>query len=69
MRNSTSERELRSIDGYVAAATGVLLIAGTVLSFVLAPAAGGGWGVALRALLPLAGLFMLVGLYPTRQRS
>ncbi len=63
MRNSTSERELRSIDGYVAAAVGVLLIAGTVLTFVLAPGAGGGWGVGLRALLPLAGVFILVGLY------
>ena len=63
MRNITSERELRSIDGYAAAAVGVLLIAGTVLSFVLAPGAGGGWGVALRALLPLAGVFILVGLY------
>jgi hypothetical protein len=37
MRNSTSEREPRSIDGYLAAVIGVLLIAGTVLSFVLAP--------------------------------
>jgi regulator of protease activity HflC (stomatin/prohibitin superfamily) len=63
MRNSTSERELRSIDGYAAAAVGVLLIVATVVSFVLAPRAGGAWGVALRALLPLAGVFILVGLY------
>jgi regulator of protease activity HflC (stomatin/prohibitin superfamily) len=63
MRNSTSERSLRSIDGYVAAAIGILLIAGTVASFVLAPGAGGGWGVGLRALLPPAGIFVLAGLY------
>jgi regulator of protease activity HflC (stomatin/prohibitin superfamily) len=63
MRNSTSERELRSIDGYAAASVGVLLIAGTALSFVLAPSAGGGWGVGLRGLLPLAGVFILIGLY------
>jgi SPFH domain / Band 7 family len=63
MRNSTTERELRSIDGYVAAVVGVLLIAGSVLSLVLAPGAGGGWGVALRVLLPLVGVFTLVGLY------
>jgi regulator of protease activity HflC (stomatin/prohibitin superfamily) len=61
MRNRTAERELRSVDGYAAAAVGVLLIAGTVLSFVLAPGAGGGWGVAFRVLLP--GVFILVGLY------
>ena len=46
---------MRSIDGYVAAAVGVLLIAGAVLSFVLAPGAGGGWGIGLRTLLPLGG--------------
>jgi regulator of protease activity HflC (stomatin/prohibitin superfamily) len=55
MRNSTSERELRSIDGYLAAFVGALLIAGTVVSFVLAPAAGGAWGVA--AILNLFGRY------------
>jgi regulator of protease activity HflC (stomatin/prohibitin superfamily) len=63
MRNSTTERELRSIDGYAAAALGLLLVAGSVASFVLAPGAGGSWGILLRVLTAITGVFVLVGLY------
>jgi regulator of protease activity HflC (stomatin/prohibitin superfamily) len=63
MRNSTSERELRSIDGYAAAAVGALLIVGAAISLVMAPGAGGVLGVLGRALLVLLGVFVLVGLY------
>jgi regulator of protease activity HflC (stomatin/prohibitin superfamily) len=63
MRNSTSERELRSIDGYAAAAVGVLLITGGALSFFFVPGVGIGWGIVLRVLLPLLGGIIFVGLY------
>ncbi len=63
MRHNTTERELRSVDGYLAAALGILLIVGAVISFILAPGAGGVVGIVLRALMPLAGVFILVGLY------
>jgi regulator of protease activity HflC (stomatin/prohibitin superfamily) len=63
MRNSTSERELHSINGYAATAAGLLLVAGAAASFILAPAAGGGSGIVLRGLLLLTGIFVLVGLY------
>jgi len=63
MRHNTTERELRSVDGYLAAAIGILLILGPVLSFILAPGAGGVAGIVGRALMPLAGVFILVGLY------
>jgi regulator of protease activity HflC (stomatin/prohibitin superfamily) len=60
---NTREMHLRSMDGYLAAGLGVALILGTVVSFVVAPAAGGAWGIGLRALLPVGGVLMLVGLY------
>jgi regulator of protease activity HflC (stomatin/prohibitin superfamily) len=63
MRHDTKERELRSIDGYLAAAVGVLLIALPVISFVALAGAGGLWGIALRVLLIGLGVFALVGLY------
>jgi regulator of protease activity HflC (stomatin/prohibitin superfamily) len=61
----TTTREIprASASGYAMAALGVALIAVTVLSFVLAPAAGGGYGVLLRVLVIAAGVFILVGLY------
>lgn len=64
----TPERHLQSINGYAAALLGVVLIAGTVLSFVLAP----GLGIALilvRVLLIAAGVFVLVGLYMLQPRE
>jgi regulator of protease activity HflC (stomatin/prohibitin superfamily) len=63
MRHNTTERELRSVDGYLAAAIGILLIVAAVISFILAPGAGGAAGIMLRALMPLLGVFILVGLY------
>jgi SPFH domain / Band 7 family len=62
MRHNTTEREMRSIDGYLAAILGILLIAGPVLSFVLAPVHGPG-GAFVRVLPILAGVFILPGLY------
>ncbi|HRD97826.1 MAG TPA: SPFH domain-containing protein [Rubrivivax sp.] len=64
----TPERHLQSTNGYTAALVGVVLIAGTVLSFILAP----GLGLALilaRVLLILAGVFVLVGLYMLQPRE
>jgi regulator of protease activity HflC (stomatin/prohibitin superfamily) len=63
MPANTQERNLRSIDGYLAAGAGVVLIAGPVVSFVVMAGAGGLWGIALRVLLIAAGVFSLVGLY------
>lgn len=63
MRHNTTERELRSVDGYLAAAIGVLLILAAVISFIAAPGAGGVAGIVLRALMPLVGVFILAGLY------
>lgn len=63
MRHNTTERELRSVDGYLAAGIGILLILAAVISFITAPAAGGVAGIVLRALMPLVGVFMLAGLY------
>jgi regulator of protease activity HflC (stomatin/prohibitin superfamily) len=59
----TAERELRSIDGYLAAAIGIAVIVGSVLTFVYMPGAGGAWGIVLRVLLVIAGMFILAGLY------
>ena len=62
------ERHLRSANGYVAALLGVALIAGTVLSFVVAP----GLGLALifaRVLMIGVGIFVLVGLYMLQPRE
>jgi regulator of protease activity HflC (stomatin/prohibitin superfamily) len=64
----TPERHLRSANGYAAALVGVVLIAGTVLSFVVAP----GLGPALifaRVLLIGVGIFVLVGLYMLQPRE
>jgi regulator of protease activity HflC (stomatin/prohibitin superfamily) len=58
----TRERELRSIDGYAAAAVGVLLILGTASTFVLLPVESV-LGIALRVLLIATGILTLVGLY------
>jgi regulator of protease activity HflC (stomatin/prohibitin superfamily) len=63
MRHNTTERELRSVDGYLAAAIGISLIVAAVISFIAAPGAGGVVGIVLRALMPLLGVFTLVGLY------
>jgi regulator of protease activity HflC (stomatin/prohibitin superfamily) len=63
MRHSTAERELRSVNGYLAAGFGIALIAGAVASFVAMPGAGGGWGVVARALLLIVAVLLLVGLY------
>ena len=59
----THEKDLRSLDGYLATGLGIVLIAGSVISFVAAAGAGGVWGIVLRVLLIVVGLFFLVGLY------
>ncbi len=61
--NTTHERGSRSIDGYFAATIGILLMAACVISFVLAPAAGGMLGIVVRALLVPTGVLVLAGLY------
>ena len=64
----TPERHLQSTNGYTAALVGVVLIAGTVLSFIAAP----GLGLALilaRVLLIATGIFVLVGLYMLQPRE
>jgi regulator of protease activity HflC (stomatin/prohibitin superfamily) len=63
MSTNTRERALRSADGYLMAAVGVLLIAGPAVSFVAMAGAGGLWGILLRALLIVGGVFILIGLY------
>jgi regulator of protease activity HflC (stomatin/prohibitin superfamily) len=63
MQRTTRETELRSIDGYLAVAVGIVLILGSAASFVAAPGAGGVAGIVLRALLVLLGVFIVVGLY------
>jgi regulator of protease activity HflC (stomatin/prohibitin superfamily) len=63
MHPNTQEREIRSADGYLMAAIGVVLILGPVISFVALAGAGGLWGIFLRVLLIGTGVFMLVGLY------
>ena len=64
----TPERHLQSTNGYAAALVGVVLIAGTALSFIAAP----GMGLALilaRVLLIATGVFVLVGLYMLQPRE
>ena len=64
----TPERHLQSTNGYTAALVGVVLIAGTALSFIAAP----GMGLALilaRVLLIATGVFVLVGLYMLQPRE
>ena len=63
MPSNTREQTRSSSSGYAAAAVGVGLIGASVASFVLAPAAGGAVGMAVRALLVLAGVITLLGLY------
>ncbi len=64
----TLDRDLVSANGYLAALVGVGLIAGTVLSFVVAPALGG-LALGLRVLMILLGVFTLVGLYMLQPRE
>jgi regulator of protease activity HflC (stomatin/prohibitin superfamily) len=64
----TQEREIRSANGYLAAAVGVALIAGMVLSFIVAPG-GGLFGILGRVLLIVVGVFVLVGLYMLQPRE
>jgi regulator of protease activity HflC (stomatin/prohibitin superfamily) len=63
MHPNTQEREIRSADGYLMAAIGVLLILVPVISFVALAGAGGLWGILLRVLLIGTGVFILIGLY------
>jgi len=63
MSSNTSERDLRSVDGYLAAAIGIALIALPVISFVALAGAGGLAGIVLRVLLIAGGVFILAGLY------
>jgi regulator of protease activity HflC (stomatin/prohibitin superfamily) len=63
MSTNTREQDLRSTDGYLAAAIGVVLILAPVISFVALAGAGGLWGIVARVLLIAAGVFVLVGLY------
>jgi len=64
----TVERELRSTNGYLAATIGALLIVGSAASFIAAP--GGGLpSILLRALLALAGVAVLAGLYMLQPRE
>jgi regulator of protease activity HflC (stomatin/prohibitin superfamily) len=65
----TTERELRSVNGYAAATFGIGLMFLTVASFIAAPAAGGVWGILLRVLLILVAVFVLVGLYMLQPRE
>jgi regulator of protease activity HflC (stomatin/prohibitin superfamily) len=64
----TIERALKSVNGYTAAATGVLLIAAPVLSFVLAPV-GNAMSLVLRIGMIVLGVFTLVGLYMLQPRE
>ena len=63
MQRTTRESELRSTNGYLAATLGIALIALPVFSLIAMPGAGGPWGIVLRALLILGGVFVLAGLY------
>jgi regulator of protease activity HflC (stomatin/prohibitin superfamily) len=61
--NTTRERAMHSVDGYLAATVGVLLIAAIVASAILVPMAGGVAGIVLRGLVAIAGAIALGGLY------
>ena len=63
MQRTTREIELRSTNGYLAAALGIVLIALPVISFITLAGAGGILGIVLRVLLIASGVFILVGLY------
>jgi regulator of protease activity HflC (stomatin/prohibitin superfamily) len=62
MNTTTREVNLRSMDGYLAAALGIALIALGVASFFLVPVAGIG-GLLIRVVVIVAGVFMMAGLY------
>ncbi len=64
----TQEREVQSANGYVMTAAGVVLIASTVTSFVLAPG-GGGLLILMRVLFIALGIFILVGLFMLQPRE
>jgi len=64
----TLEREIRSANGYLAAAVGAGLIVLMVVSFVVAPV-GGPWSIIPRVLLIAVGVFILVGLYMLQPRE
>ena len=63
MQRTTRELELRSTNGYLAAALGIALIALTVISFITMAGAGGLPGLVLRVLLIASGVFIMAGLY------
>lgn len=63
MQRTTREIELRSTNGYLAAALGIALIALPVISFITMAGAGGIVGIVLRVLLIASGVFIMVGLY------
>ncbi len=63
MQRTTRELELRSTNGYLAAALGIALIALTVISFITMAGAGGLPGLVLRVLLIVSGVFIMAGLY------
>jgi regulator of protease activity HflC (stomatin/prohibitin superfamily) len=62
MNTTTRELNLKSMDGYLAAGLGIVLIALGVASFFLVPVAGVA-GLVPRVLLIVAGVFMMAGLY------
>jgi regulator of protease activity HflC (stomatin/prohibitin superfamily) len=64
----TAERPLRSANGYLAAALGLVLILGTAASFGAAPG-GGLAAIVLRMLLVATGVFVLAGLYMLQPRE
>jgi regulator of protease activity HflC (stomatin/prohibitin superfamily) len=62
MNTTTREVNLKSMDGYLAAGLGIVLIALGVASFFLVPVAGIA-GLVVRVLVIVAGVFMMAGLY------
>jgi hypothetical protein len=64
----TLEREIRSANGYLAAAVGAGLIVLMVVSFIVAPV-GGPWSIIPRVVLIALGVFILVGLYMLQPRE
>ena len=61
--HTTRERAMNSVDGYLAATVGVLLIAAVVASAFVMPMAGGVAGIVLRGLVLIASAVALAGLY------
>ncbi len=64
----TVERPLRSVNGYVAVAVGLLLIAGGLASIAIAPG-GGALLMLLRLAFVIIGIFVLLGLYMLQPRE